>query len=750
MPEVSVIVATHNNEQTISKAIISAQNQTVVDIEIIVVDDASTDRTSDLAVALATGDSRIKFLHLGQNIGAAGARNVALANATGEWITVLDGDDWYDPCRLEVLLEAAHAHHADLVADNLKIYDHVRPHNCFTTCYSKRNEVLPLTSKFFFDGDNPFRWHKMGYIQPLIRTSFLLDHKIIYNQSYLVGEDFLFVSEILLNGARGVIIPGAFYNYMASISPSTMKISPSSHSHVPELLISILRGCDELLQKYGATMGSEAHRALVRRRWFFEHAALLREVRVALRHWQFVGFADVMIRHPVLLLLIFQNILELSLANTRTFYYWLTTRRVETPQHQVALGSNFSMVRSPSVAGPLGVDIWHNILWARYKGEVFSSLYKIVDKNELAIHFFQIAETNSDRVRLSTTKLDHHRYPFDLLFKMSYDKVSFFRRLTAILARTILSDAKLTILAGYASFEFWVQFLVLSLKRQKIAVFCDSTIYDHEQRLMFGFLKRFFFQRMDGIFAYGLRSKEYVVHYGACPDRVYDQCQAAALPSGYTAEKALAMRLTAAPLPDAPRYLYVGRLSTEKGLDTLLDAFARVCGQIKGASLVLIGSGSLRAKLEKSARALRLGPAVHFAGSKSGDELFTEYAKATILLLPSTSEPWGLVVNEALSCGCPVIVSDRCGCVPELLIEGKTGFVHRASDANDLAAKMLKAPSEFADIEKTARDCLTLMSNYTPNNAAEHLLEGIRDIMSMEKKDGRERARSTVGFDARR
>jgi hypothetical protein len=75
---------------------------------------------------------------------------------------------------------------------------------------------------------------------------------------------------------------------------------------------------------------------------------------------------------------------------------------------------------------------------------------------------------------------------------------------------------------------------------------------------------------MDGIFAYGSRSKEYVIYYGAAADMVYDDCQAAALPLDYTAGKALAMRLSSAPSTDAPRYLYVGRLSPEKGLDTPL------------------------------------------------------------------------------------------------------------------------------------------------------------------------------------
>jgi succinoglycan biosynthesis protein ExoO len=86
MSEVSIIIATLNNEKTIGKSIESAQNQTVRDIEIVVVDDDSTDGTYDLIAAMAARDARIKCVRQQQNIGAGGARTAALANATGEWI----------------------------------------------------------------------------------------------------------------------------------------------------------------------------------------------------------------------------------------------------------------------------------------------------------------------------------------------------------------------------------------------------------------------------------------------------------------------------------------------------------------------------------------------------------------------------------------------------------------------------------------------------------------------------------------
>ena len=378
---------------------------------------------------------------------------------------------------------------------------------------------------------------------------------------------------------------------------------------------------------------------------------------------------------------------------------------------------------------PARIDIWHNILWSKYKGEVFSCVYKNNDTDEFDLHFFQVAETEANRLGLSGIDLNHHRYPYTLLFKGAYEHSGFLKRLSRIADYTLHTQADLVVISGYEKPEVWLQLFILLARRKKIAVFCDSTLKDQKQKLWKGLLKSIFFKSVDGIFGYGTRSKEYVIHYGANPNTVYHSCQAAALPRDYTPLSALNMRLKLAPSADVPRFLYVGRLSAEKGLDTLLEAFAKVWAQNTKATLILVGSGILNNTLEQQARTLGISNAVLFAGSKSGEALFEEYAKATAFVLPSTSEPWGLVVNEALSYGCPVIVSDSCGCVPELVITGQTGYVHETGNVPDLAAKLWAATTQFSNIEATAQTCLALIRDYTPDKAADQILLGCREIL---------------------
>jgi glycosyltransferase involved in cell wall biosynthesis len=98
--------------------------------------------------------------------------------------------------------------------------------------------------------------------------------------------------------------------------------------------------------------------------------------------------------------------------------------------------------------------------------------------------------------------------------------------------------------------------------------------------------------------------------------------------------------------------------------------------------------------------------------------------RSDALVLPSHSEPWGLVVNEALSYGCPVVVSDICGCVPELVLEGITGYSYPCGDVPALSAVMLAVAGLVPDRAAVATRCLGLIEQYTVDNAALEILGG--------------------------
>lgn len=375
------------------------------------------------------------------------------------------------------------------------------------------------------------------------------------------------------------------------------------------------------------------------------------------------------------------------------------------------------------------VDIWHNIVWPKYKGEVFSSLHEQTKNENFSFKFFQIAQTANDRVGIYGVDLKHHRYPYTLLFKSTFEETSTTQRLRTILKHSINSDADLSILINYHKIETWIQMAVLKFKGQKVALFCDSTTNDQPQHVIKGILKRIIFSAADGVFAYGTRTKEYVMSYGVKQENIFHPCQTAALPDDYNTEKALQERIIQINTNESPRFLYVGRLSLEKGVDVLLHSFVKVRKKHETAKLIIVGSGPQEKSLKEISQNLGIEDTVTFTGSKSNKALFEEYSRATCFILPSRSEPWGLVVNESLAYGCPVVVSETCGCVPELVVDGQTGFVHKVDDVDDLASKMLRIVDDFSDIKKIAPMCITHMKKYTPTTAAQTIANGARALL---------------------
>jgi glycosyltransferase involved in cell wall biosynthesis len=106
------------------------------------------------------------------------------------------------------------------------------------------------------------------------------------------------------------------------------------------------------------------------------------------------------------------------------------------------------------------------------------------------------------------------------------------------------------------------------------------------------------------------------------------------------------------------------------------------------------------------------------------EEISSMLMSSTALILPSHSEPWGLVINEALSYGCPVVVSDACGCVPDLVLNGRTGYSFDMGDVPQLTESMLQIAEWSADRVQVAKRCLDVISDYTPERAASQILDG--------------------------
>jgi glycosyltransferase involved in cell wall biosynthesis len=371
----------------------------------------------------------------------------------------------------------------------------------------------------------------------------------------------------------------------------------------------------------------------------------------------------------------------------------------------------------------VNVDIYHNILWSNYKAVVFSELY-LISVDKININFYQIAEYEENKVLLSKVDYSFHEYPYKLLFKGGLYSIPKYKLIKKLVLNIIKSKSELIILPGYHSIEYWFMLLFGLLLRKKIGVFCDSTKNDRRFNIIKWLFKSIFFNLCSVIFCYGDRSKNYIESFKVNKTKIVNRCQTAALPKNYSIKKIQEQRKLLK--DDNFNFLFVGRLAVEKNLIFLIDSIKILTNKNKNFHLKIVGSGPLQNELIKHVNKLNLEYFISFEGSKTHSELMGIYLTSDCLVLPSLSEPWGLVANEALSYGCPLILSDKCGCVPELLQDNNlVGYKFNPNDVNDLVDKMTKAIHFFKRNEELVNYCLERIKPYTPKSASMSMFDGI-------------------------
>jgi glycosyltransferase involved in cell wall biosynthesis len=141
-------------------------------------------------------------------------------------------------------------------------------------------------------------------------------------------------------------------------------------------------------------------------------------------------------------------------------------------------------------------------------------------------------------------------------------------------------------------------------------------------------------------------------------------------------------------LGQRPVVLFLGGMKPRKNLAFLLDVWRRVATMRPAAILLIAGAGSAAAALQRRAKQLELADRVLFAGRVSEHEKVAYYNLADVFVFPSKLEGFGLAVGEAMSCGLPVVTSDR-GALPELVVDGQGGFVCRGDNVEDFTRRII-------------------------------------------------------------
>ncbi|MHB9073695.1 MAG: glycosyltransferase [Desulfobaccales bacterium] len=249
--------------------------------------------------------------------------------------------------------------------------------------------------------------------------------------------------------------------------------------------------------------------------------------------------------------------------------------------------------------------------------------------------------------------------------------------------------------------------LAWTRRRRGVAICLMDSKYDDFPRPPWKeWLKKRIFHWFDAALVGGAHSRQYAQFLGIRPENIFVGCDV--VDNEFFARGALRARENAGSLRATHRlpehyFLFVGRLDEKKNVSRLLAAYEqylRLSGE-QAWGLVICGSGPLEERLRGEARQLGLTQVI-FAGFQQLEKLPIYYGLARCLIMHSLGDTWGLVVNEAMASGLPVLVSKACGCAPDLVQGGVNGFTFDPYDVADMAQLMHYISSGTVDLSAMA------------------------------------------------
>ena len=355
---------------------------------------------------------------------------------------------------------------------------------------------------------------------------------------------------------------------------------------------------------------------------------------------------------------------------------------------------------------------------APYRIPVFNAL---AERDDVAPHVIFLAETDPglrqwpvyrDEIRFSYEVLKSYRRRlgrFNVLINRGVGAALEASRPDAILA------------GGYSDLAMWRAQRWARRRGIPFLLWSESNAMDARKKFWWvEAAKRKFISSCQGYVVPGSSAAAYLESFGVAEDRIFaapnavDVGRYASAAEQARQDVGLRDRLG---LPE--RYLlYVGRFVSAKGVFDLLQAYAKLPEETRRAvDLVLAGGGEEREELIRRSRLIHPGR-VWFPGFVQRDQLAGLYALAEALVFPTHSDPWGLVVNEAIACGLPVVATDVAGCTADLVRDGVNGYVVGARQPEALSRAMEKLLHDPELRQRMGQMSLQTNSAFTPQGWA--------------------------------
>jgi glycosyltransferase involved in cell wall biosynthesis len=664
VPLVSVLLSVHNDARFLAAAVESVLRQTVDDLELIVVDDASTDETP--AVLSAVQDPRLQLLRNEHQLGLAASLNRGLDQAQSRYVARLDADDVALPQRLESQL-ARIAATPSVAVVGTAVLDLDETGRVGTL---HRNPV----------GTRAVRWLAL-FGSPFFHPTVLVDRELLdrhglrYDPAYLESEDYELWSRLLELG-DGTNLAEPLVLKRVHAGQASLRRSDLQESFQRQVALREIARIAPDLGSEGAerawTLGSgrgspdgavgpyTALLAAFERRHGADPEVREAAARVLLRARSARGLV-LGPSYPVRLALSrARRRREESRVQGRAATWLDGLTKSSAPIRVTVVSPEPTPYRSPLfdlVAARPELEL--TVIYAAHTvaGRTWS-----VEPEHRSMFLRGLAVPGLGR-------LLHHDYP-----------------VTPGIVRALReSRPDVVVVSGWSTFAS--QAAIVWCRRRGVPYL--PLVESHDlgprkgwRRAVKGAVVPRVLRRAAGALALGTASRDSLVERGAQRERVHIFANTIDVPEweerqGELAQRRSELRAELGAGAEDVLLLSVARLGPEKGLDVLVRGVA-VAGDPK-LLLVIAGEGPQRREIE--ALAQELGVRLRLTGDLAADKVAEAYAAADVFVLLSTRETWGVVVNEAAASGLPLVLSDRVGAAYDLLRDGENGFLVGAGDA---------------------------------------------------------------------
>ncbi len=381
------------------------------------------------------------------------------------------------------------------------------------------------------------------------------------------------------------------------------------------------------------------------------------------------------------------------------------------------------------------VLVIHTQLWAHYKSILFQEINRELKNqnsdNELLVAQIALHEQSRSNMIDSENEVSFD-YPYQVLYPRSLDSITLKERIKGVFSAFHSFRPDILNITGWYDPAQVALALYAKLRGVKVVISVESSESDKTRSILKEYTKKVILRQAEAFFCFGKSSVNYLRSLGVPEYKIAVKKAAVVDNQRILVAYSNAKQKLGNTASESHNFIYVGRLAVEKNLNTLLSAYRNFINLNKSSSwgLLIVGDGPIRGELESYVLKYNLNR-VQFVGGVAWHQVPLYLANAHVLILPSISEPWGLVVNEAMVCGMPVIVSSNCGCSEDLVESGNNGFVFDPFSINSLVESMSYYSTNPNEIVAQGEFSKKLIESFNPQKAAASMVTSFKRLLTI-------------------